>query len=44
MSGFDLGTVYYHAGATQTGRATFKLKIQGKGAMDRCQMQESMLY
>lgn len=32
MSGFDLGTVYYHAGATQTGRATFKLKIQGKGS------------
>ncbi|WP_407855627.1 amidohydrolase [Enterococcus hailinensis] len=32
MSGFDLGTIYYHAGATQTGRATFKLKVQGKGS------------
>ena len=32
MSGFDLGTVYYHAGPTQTGRATFKLKVQGKGS------------
>ncbi|MFC4771767.1 amidohydrolase [Enterococcus hermanniensis] len=32
MSGFDLGTVYYHTGATQTGRATFKLKVQGKGS------------
>lgn len=31
MSAFQLGTIYYHQGATQTGRATFKLKIQGKG-------------
>lgn len=31
MSDKDYGTVHYHAGATQTGCATFKVKIQGKG-------------
>ncbi|MHC5229421.1 M20 family metallopeptidase [Enterococcus sp. LJL99] len=32
MSGLPVGTVHYHAGPTQSGRATFKVKIQGKGS------------
>ena len=32
MSGLPVGTIYYHAGPTQSGRATFKVKIQGKGS------------
>ncbi|EHI69981.1 M20 family metallopeptidase [Streptococcus ictaluri] len=31
MSTMEEDTVQYHAGAVQTGRATFKVKIQGKG-------------
>lgn len=31
MSAMDLGTVQYHEGNTQTGRAMFKVKFQGSG-------------
>lgn len=31
MSTMEEGTVQYHAGAVQTGRATFKVVLQGKG-------------
>lgn len=31
MSAMDLGTIQYHAGNTQTGRAMFKIKFQGSG-------------
>ena len=31
MSAMDYGTIQYHKGNTQTGRAMFKIKFQGKG-------------
>ena len=31
MSLMETGSVHYHAGATQTGRATFKVTFQGRG-------------
>lgn len=32
MSTMEVGNVYYHAGATQTGRATFKVRLNGRGS------------